>query len=84
MYAIEYSKQARKTLKGMPTNIRILILSKIEELAADPFSANNVKKLEGRDGYRLRVGNWRVIYEVNGNSIVLYVVAIGARGGVYQ
>jgi mRNA interferase RelE/StbE len=68
----------------MPTNIRILILSKIEELAVDPFSANNVKKLEGRDGYRLRVGNWRVIYEVNGNTIVLYVVAIGARGGVYQ
>lgn len=69
----------------MPVNTSKLIRSKIEELAVDPFSGNNnVKKLEGREGYRLRVGSWRVIYEIHGKTIVLYVIAIGARGGIYQ
>lgn len=70
---------------GLPANSRRLILDKIYELALDPLAPNNnVKKLTGREGYRLRVGNWRVIYEINALTIVLYVVAIGARGGVYQ
>jgi mRNA interferase RelE/StbE len=85
MYSIEYSKDALKSLKSMPANTRRLLISKIEELAADPFAVNNnIKKLEGRPGYRLRVVNWRIIYEIQGGSIILYVVAIGSRGGVYQ
>ena len=60
-------------------------MNKIEELADDPFVANNnIKKLEGREGYRLRIGNWRVIYEIIGETILLYVVAVGPRGGIYQ
>jgi mRNA interferase RelE/StbE len=85
MYSIEFSKQSRKCLAAMPATTSRLIQSKIEQLASDPFAQNNnVKKLEGRPGYRLRVGNWRVIYEIQESRIVVYVLAIAPRGGIYK
>jgi mRNA interferase RelE/StbE len=85
MYTIEFSKQSRKSLIVMHATTSRLIQSKIELLSADPFAQNNnVKKLEGRPGYRLRVGNWRVIYEIQETRIVIFVLAIAARGGIYK
>jgi mRNA interferase RelE/StbE len=54
-------------------------------LAADPFAPNNnVKKLEGRPAFRLRVGDWRVIYEIQNDRLVIFVVAVAPRGGAYK
>lgn len=80
---IRYTRTALKALRRMPRNWSQRIRSKIEEFAADPDSqANNVTALQGRDGLRLRVGNWRVIMNHNGD--VLNVLDIGPRGGVYK
>ncbi len=80
---IAYSKAAIKALKRMPTNTSKRICAKISAHAADPKSRQaNVKKLQGRDAYRLRVGDWRVIMDRRGN--VLAVLAIGPRGGIYE
>lgn len=85
MYQIEYTRDAVKALKAMPRNVSLQIRSKIELLAADPFVANNnVKKLVGREAYRLRVGDWRVIYEIEGERLVIHVLTVAPRGGVYQ
>ncbi len=84
MYAIEFTRDARKTLKAMPRNMRELVLSKIDELAVDPMGAQNVKKLVGRPGYRLRVGDWRVLYTLDAGRLVVCVLDIGTRGGIYQ
>lgn len=59
-------------------------MRKIEGLARDPFGAANVKKLVGQPGYWLRVGDWRVIYDVDSGRLVVRVLRIGARGGVYE
>ena len=59
-------------------------MEKIEQLAGNPFVVSNVKKLAGRDGYRLRVGDWRVIYEVHGDRLVIYVLAVAPRGDAYK
>ena len=54
-------------------------------VADDPFaSIPNATKLQGRPGYRLRVGDWRVIYEVDKEKIVIVVVKVAARGEVYR
>jgi len=66
----------------MPANTVRRIIGKIDDYAADPASqANNVTALKGRDGIRLRVGDWRVIMSDDGQ--VLDVLDVGPRGGVY-
>lgn len=78
------SREAAKTLAKMPRNLRVLLVSKIEDLARDPFGAANVKALVGRPGYRLRVGDWRVVYDVDSERVVVRVLRVGPRGGVYE
>lgn len=68
----------------MPANVQANILAKTAALAVAPFAARNVKKLVGRDGFRLRVGEWRVIYEIDGRRLVIPVLAIAPRAGVYR
>ncbi|KIH75500.1 mRNA interferase RelE/StbE [Geoalkalibacter ferrihydriticus] len=85
MFTVEYSKPARKALKAMPRNSAKLIFEKIEALAVDPFAANNnVRKLTQHPGYRLRVGDWRVVYLVQEEALLIAVVRIASRGDVYQ
>lgn len=80
---IAYSKQAIKTLSKLPANESARIRSKLHQYADDPAAqANNVKRLQGQDAYRLRVGNWRVIFDEN--DVVIEVIKVGARGDVYK
>jgi mRNA interferase RelE/StbE len=82
MRPILYRPAARKALRRMPKNTAQRIMSKIEAYATDPTSqANNVTALKGRDGVRLRVGDWRVIM-IEGE--VLDVLDVGPRGGIYE
>ena len=67
----------------MPADMAQRIIARIEQYAAEPESlTNNVKALKGREGIRLRVGDWRVI--MNDDGIVLAVLEIGPRGSVYE
>ncbi|MBI3157620.1 MAG: type II toxin-antitoxin system RelE/ParE family toxin [Burkholderiales bacterium] len=84
MHSIEYTREATRTLARMPRNVRELIESKIQTLARDPFGAANVKALVGQPGYRLRVGDWRVIYDVDSGRVVVRVLRIAPRGGAYE
>lgn len=66
----------------MPANTAVRIRTKIVQYAADPASqANNVKALQGRQGLRLRVGDWRVIMD---DGVVLEILEIGPRGSIYE
>lgn len=77
---IRYSKSALKAL--LRSHKRALIELKIAELADGSFVANpNVIKLVGREEYRLRVQDWRVIFRVDGT--ILAIEKIGPRGSVY-
>jgi mRNA interferase RelE/StbE len=85
VFRIEYSRDALKALLRMPSNMARLIRTKVEQLAADPFAPNNnVKRLKGMDAFRLRVGDWRVVYEVDRRMIVIFVIRIGPRSSVYE
>ena len=85
MYQIDYQPQAIKSLLKMPRTTARLIRTKLEHLAQAPYAPNNnVKKLEGEDGYRLRVGDWRIIYELQNDRLVIVVVKIKPRGEAYK
>lgn len=79
---VRYTKAAIKALMRMPANTAKTIRGKIAAYADPSSQANNVKKLKGRKGYRLRVGDWRVIFDANGD--VLDILAVGPRGGIYE
>ena len=68
----------------MPRNIALTIGKKIKELSNNPNRMRNVKKLSDHPGYRLRVGDWRVIYTVNEDELVIHVINIKTRGEVYK
>lgn len=79
---IVLAKPAVKALQRMPKNEAQRIRGKIEQLATQPEAlANNIKKLTGIDAYRLRVGDWRVIYTEDGK--ILSILNIAARGSAY-
>ncbi|HME11660.1 MAG TPA: type II toxin-antitoxin system RelE/ParE family toxin [Candidatus Acidoferrum sp.] len=84
MYLVVTTKSFAKALSRLPVNWQGRIVAKVKEVAAAPYAKlNNVTKLQGRDGYRLRVGDWRVIYELHDDRMELWVLEVGARGGVY-
>lgn len=83
MRKIVLSKQAATALQRMPQSDAKRIAAKLQQYSADPSSmANNVKKLQGSEHYRLRVGDWRVIFDETG--IIIDVVKIALRGDVYK
>lgn len=85
MYSVAYSREAVRTLRRMPRNTSALIYAKIESLALNPRTPNNnVKALAGRPGFRLRVGGWRVIYDLNDGLRILAVERIAPRGSAYE
>jgi mRNA interferase RelE/StbE len=84
VYAVVTTKSFAKALARLPVNSQKRIVEKIKEVAIDPYARhNNVTKLQGRDGYRLRVGDWRVIYELHDDRLELWALEVGARGGIY-
>jgi mRNA interferase RelE/StbE len=81
---VDYSRQAAKTLMRIDRATAARIRAKVAQLADDPASlANNITPLKGGEGMtRLRVGDWRVIYTET--LVIVSVVHIGPRGGVYE
>ena len=78
---IRFSKAAAKAL--LRSGKRVLIREKIAQLAAEPLAPSaNVKRLQGRPEYRLRVQDWRIIFRMDGN--VLWIDDIAPRGSAYQ
>ena len=78
MFKISYSKKALKFLKKQdkPTQGRI-----VDAISKLPLSGD-IKKLKGTNGYRLRVGDYRILFDVNG--IIIDIIDIGNRGQVYK
>ena len=71
-------------LKKLPIKVRTKIQTKIDELADNP-RPNGVVKLEDSDnGYRIRLGNYRVLYDIFDDVLLISVVRVGHRKDVYR
>jgi mRNA interferase RelE/StbE len=85
MHSIEFTRDATKALDKMPRHVREMVMGKIEAVAGNPYAAhNNVTRLQGRPEFRLRVQDWRVIYRLLDDRVVMLVIKIGGRGQVYE
>ncbi|MEM1394977.1 MAG: type II toxin-antitoxin system RelE/ParE family toxin [Cyanobacteria bacterium P01_H01_bin.150] len=82
-YQVEFTKGALKQLKKLPKDIKERIDTKIQELAIEP-RPNGVKKLQDDDLYRIRVGDYRIVYQIDDNVLLVTVVKVKHRREVYR
>ena len=80
MFTTTYSRQAAKTLRKIPDPYRKRIKAAIDNLP----NGKDIKKLTGQTGYRMRIGDWRIIYDIHHDRLVIEVIKIGPRGEVYK
>lgn len=80
-----FTMAASRRLRSMRSATERTIIGKIEALAANPLArSSNLTALRGVDGFRLRVGDWRVLYTVNTETKTLAIAAIVPRGEAYR
>ena len=82
-YTVTLAKRAAKQLDKLPDNVVAPILSAIGTLSTNPRPLGYIK-LKGRNGYRIRVGDYRIIYEIIDFLLVVDVVDLGHRRDVYR
>ncbi len=76
-------KSAQKDLDNLPDKIALPISNQINKLSNNPFGQNS-KKLEGGKGYRIRIGDYRVVYTADKKNRVIYITKIGHRREIYR
>ncbi len=82
-YTIFITKTAQKQLTKLPYDVAEMLLSAIQSLADDPRPPG-CKKLKGRDGYRIRQGDYRIIYDIFDHILVVDIIAVGHRKDIYE
>jgi mRNA interferase RelE/StbE len=82
-YRVIFTKSVKKDFRKIPKIEASKILNEIKELAKNPRSSKT-KKLKGEKLYRLRVGNYRVIYDIKDNLMLIFVVKLGHRSDIYR
>lgn len=81
-YEVKFTKGARKMFKKLAQELQDRIQPKIDELAIEP-RPNGVKKLQGeQNSYRIRVGDYRIIYDIFDDVLLVSVVEVGHRSKV--
>lgn len=82
-YTVLILPSAQKQLSKLPNAIATRIEDKLLELEGDPRPPG-CKKLKGRDAWRIRIGDYRVIYEIHDGKLIVTVITIGHRKEVYE
>ena len=82
-YRIVIKKSAAREIENIQKKDRIRIVEKIRSLSIDPHPVGS-KKLSGQEKYRVRQGNYRILYQVIDDELVINVVKLGHRRDIYK
>ncbi len=83
-YLIEWKHSARKELRKLPSNVIQKIMNEVEALSQNPYP-HNCRKLAGSEQtWRIRIGNYRVIYTVLSSTLVIEIIRVAHRKDVYR
>lgn len=83
MYQVVIEKHAQKQLSKISPPDYTKVVAALKELASNP-RPYGYKKLKGRSGYRVRVGDYRIIYRIEDNILTVFILTIGHRRDVYE
>lgn len=83
-YSIQFTRRAQRDFDSLDKPVQQRLRPHIDRLAADPFPAG-AKKLHGDEPYYgIRVGDYRVVYQVDGKQLIIVVIKVGHRKEVYR
>lgn len=82
-YSLFIKPSAAKEIETEPKIDRLRIIRRIQGLSADPWPPGH-EKLSGDDKYRVRQGNYRILYIINGNELIVTVVRVAHRREAYS
>jgi mRNA interferase RelE/StbE len=83
LFSIEISTSARKSIKKLSQKDQVLVFTVLETLKSNPTPPKSLK-LRGRDGYRIRVGDLRIIYTARRGKLIVLILDIGHRREIYR
>ena len=83
-YSVEFKKSAAKTLRKLPRSIQKRIIDKLSEIENSPPPSVETKLKGNNPFHRIRVGDYRIIYEIQNNILVILVIKIGHRKDIYK
>jgi mRNA interferase RelE/StbE len=82
-YRVQIARRAAKAVTVLDKSARRQVLAAIDALSGDPRPAG-CKKLAGQEAWRIRVGDYRIIYEIHDQVLLVIVVDIGHRREIYR
>lgn len=82
-YSLEFKRSVQKDVRAIPKRDLQRILGRIEALRDDPRPPGSVK-LSGEEYYRIRQGDYRIVYEIIDDRLVVVIIAVGHRRDVYR
>jgi mRNA interferase RelE/StbE len=83
-YQIKWTNSAKKELRKLDKNIIPRLISAVEELAKNPYPQGVKKLVNSENNYRIRVGDYRIIYEIKSSVLIIYIIKVGNRQSVYK
>ncbi len=85
-FKVAFVKSAKKEFEQLPVKVRTKVVEALSLLALNPYSELlKIKKLKGADAlYRVRIGEYRLVYEVKNSVLTVLVIKIGHRKDVYR
>ncbi|MCA9917350.1 MAG: type II toxin-antitoxin system RelE/ParE family toxin [Anaerolineales bacterium] len=83
-YQVEWKNSARKELRKLPTDTITKIVDAVDALATNPHPTGCRKLVGSEHAWRLRIGNYRIIYNVFASVLVVEIIRIAHRKDVYQ
>jgi len=82
-YAVEFTRSAQKELSKLPPQTRLRIAKAIAKLSLDP-KKGNVRPMVGTSSWRLRVGDYRVVYDIVNQKLIILIIRIRHRRDAYK
>ena len=85
-YKVRFSKESEKNLRRLDKPTITRIFRSIDEIIETTRNHPNVKKMKGYEGdvFRLRVGDFRILYEIIENQVLIFIFKVGPRGDIYK
>ncbi|MBW4650259.1 MAG: type II toxin-antitoxin system RelE/ParE family toxin [Kastovskya adunca ATA6-11-RM4] len=84
VYQVEIAPAAQRQIRKLTTDVQQKIIQRLEALAVDPYPAGVVKMRGEQSLYRVRLGDYRIIYEIQDEELLILVLKVGHRRDVYK